>query len=377
MQRIGFSRLFIRRAPLLASALLLYGVSSWGQDTPEIVTTVSWGGQYQKALFEDWILPRAKSLGVTVRGQSYSGEYKTITEMVQSGTVTWDLVQVETFYAALARDLGILEKFDPPVSPGRISLPLQIQTLQDYAFPTIGWSYVLAWNHDVLTSRLQESREPNSWNDLWNYRQFPGQRALRDTPQGNIEIALLADGLTKEQIVEQLYKQHDFSLVDRAFRKLDEIRDQTIWWESGDQLQRELETGRATLVAAWNGRVWLARHKPITRPNTTFDIRLTFKDAILDHDWWIIPKGAPNAKVAAKLVNALYDDINGAIKFARSLGYGPPIKGWDNQIRREDELYTYMPTTTDNLRDQLPLSPDFWAKHYTELADRWTRWKAK
>ncbi|MGH8615769.1 MAG: hypothetical protein ACREYF_28085 [Gammaproteobacteria bacterium] len=88
MQRVRHSRLFTHRALLLASALLLYGVLSWAQDTPEIVTTVSWGGQYQKALFEDWILPRAKNLGVTVRGQSYSGEYKTITEMVQSGTVT-------------------------------------------------------------------------------------------------------------------------------------------------------------------------------------------------------------------------------------------------------------------------------------------------
>jgi putative spermidine/putrescine transport system substrate-binding protein len=47
-------------------------------------------------------------------------------------------------------------------------------------------------------------------------RRFPGPRSLRNHPVDNLEFALLADGAA----MDKLYPID----MDRAFRKLDEIR---------------------------------------------------------------------------------------------------------------------------------------------------------
>jgi putative spermidine/putrescine transport system substrate-binding protein len=212
---------------------------------------------------------------------------------------------------------------------------------------------------------------------LWDFRQYPGKRALRDVPQGNIELALIASGMSKEDVADQLYVHEDLGLLDQAFEKLDEIRDNIIWWESGNQIQRELEGSRVILAATWNGRVWAATKTPLTAPKDKPDVRLTYNDAVLDYDWWIIPKGSKNPRLAAELVSSLYAHPEGASRFADALGYGPPIRGWESLLPHNPSLVQQMPTTEKNMNQQLMSNPDFWAKYYTEISERWRLWRAK
>jgi spermidine/putrescine-binding protein len=58
---------------------------------------------------------------------------------------------------------------------------------------------------------------------------------------------LLGDGVPPEN----LYPLD----VDRALGKLDTIREQILWWETGAQLQQQLADGEVALSSAWNGRV--------------------------------------------------------------------------------------------------------------------------
>lgn len=115
----------------------------------DTVTVVSWGGKYQDALFKDWIRPAAKESKISISGHSYIGEYKSITRMVEAGAVSWDLIQVETYYAAQAKKHGRLERFDPQVPSEDIALPV-VPELKGYAYPVIGYSYALAWNQKNL-----------------------------------------------------------------------------------------------------------------------------------------------------------------------------------------------------------------------------------
>jgi putative spermidine/putrescine transport system substrate-binding protein len=360
---------------ILSTILIIIFLGCSKKDNNEIVV-VSWGGQYQDALFNDWVLPSAKNSKINIIGRSYTGEYKNVTRMIESKSIAWDLIQVETFYAAEAMNSKLLEKFDPPVPRDKIVESVNFKGLGDYAFPTIGWSYVLAWNNNVINKLPLKPGPPQTWKDFWDVKKYPGKRALRNTPQGNIEIALFADGLSGEDIRTSLYEKNDLELVDRALKKLDQIKKDILWWKAGDQIQRDLESGNVVLAATWNGRVWLARRNPLTEPRKTFDVQLNYNQAILDYDWWIIPKGSKHIQEASRLINGLYDNMPGAIKFANDLGYGPPIKGWEDSNIDKD-LLKYMPTTKDNSSKQLVSDPNFWQRNHTEISEKWQAWQSK
>ena len=62
------------------------------------------------------------------------------------------------------------------------------------------------------------------------------------------ETLLLADGVP----ADKLYPLD----LDRAFKKLDEIKPHiTVWWTSGAQSAQLLNDGEVDMVMAWNGRV--------------------------------------------------------------------------------------------------------------------------
>ena len=46
--------------------------------------------------------------------------------------------------------------------------------------------------------------------------------------------------------------------VDRAFAKLDTIKDEVIWWEAGAQPPQLLADGEVVMTTAYNGRIFNA-----------------------------------------------------------------------------------------------------------------------
>ena len=43
--------------------------------------------------------------------------------------------------------------------------------------------------------------------------------------------------------------------VDRAFKKLDTIKKDIVWWEAGAQPPELLANGEVIMTSAWNGRI--------------------------------------------------------------------------------------------------------------------------
>lgn len=73
---------------------------------------------------------------------------------------------------------------------------------------------------------------PSTVADIFDVERFPGSRALRRTPRVNLAWALLADGVPESGIYAAL--DTDAGL-DRAFAKLDTIRDSIVWWDGGEE----------------------------------------------------------------------------------------------------------------------------------------------
>ena len=79
---------------------------------------------------------------------------------------------------------------------------------------------------------------------------------MRRVPQGNLEFALMADGVPRDQVYPALSTPEG---LERAFRKLDTIKDEVIWWEAGAQPQQMLADGEVVMSTAYNGSVFNAR----------------------------------------------------------------------------------------------------------------------
>ena len=77
------------------------------------------------------------------------------------------------------------------------------------------------------TDAYAEGKAPQTWADLFDLKQFPGKRTLADNPVSSLEIALLADGVAPDK----LYPLD----ADRALKKLDTIKPDTIFWSTNSQ----------------------------------------------------------------------------------------------------------------------------------------------
>ena len=117
---------------------------------------------------------------------------------------------------------------------------------------------------------------------MWDLDKFPGGRAFPnfDDPWRVLAAALLADGVSKEDL---------FPLdLDRAFRKLDTVRDDvTLWWKTGDQSVQGFRNGEYDL-----GQIWLTRAKAMK--NEGLQIGWSYKASFLVGDRIALIKGAPN-----------------------------------------------------------------------------------
>jgi putative spermidine/putrescine transport system substrate-binding protein len=84
---------------LTASAGLALLASSAGGMTAQAadqLTVVSWGGAYGMSQIEAYHKPFSKENGVEILSEDYNGGLAQIRAQVESGNVTWDLVDLET-----------------------------------------------------------------------------------------------------------------------------------------------------------------------------------------------------------------------------------------------------------------------------------------
>ena len=110
--------------------------------------------------------------------------------------------------------------------------PLDPQFVSECAIPVLQYAFTIAYNTDVFPDD-----HPTSWADFFNVEKYPGKRGFwRSVTSGIFEAALLADGVP----ADQLYPLD----IDRAFRKLDSIKEHIVFYDTGDQQVQLVASGR-------------------------------------------------------------------------------------------------------------------------------------
>ncbi len=320
------------------------------------LVVVSYGGANKQAQTQAYYQPYGKVRGVNVIGAEWNGETAKIKSMVDSRTVSWDVVEVDAQLAGRGCEEGLLEKIDPSKLDSRSDMmPGAIQPCAVGLFVS---STALAYS----PSRLKGT--PTGWKDFWDIKKFPGKRGLRKGALYTLEIALLADGVPQKDIYKLLATRAG---ADRAFRKLDQIKSHIQWWESGSQAPQYLLAGDVVMTSAYNGRVTNARKEGK-------DVQLVWSSGIYEMDYWAIPKGSPRKEEAMRFI-AFASRAENQKAFSDIIPYGPTNRKVLPLLAASTAAE--LPTAPKNLVGAMPLNADFWIEHGEDLEQRFNSWSSR
>jgi len=352
------------RRPTLALMTSAFALGAASAVSAQDLTVVSWGGQYTYSQVEAYHKPFAEKTGINIISEDYTGNVAPIRAQVQSGNVTWDVVDVELSDAIRLCDEGLIEEIDhsmlPPAPDGTPAEEDFIEgALQPCAVATITWSTIYAFNEEAFP---EDGPQPSTIEDFFDVEAFPGKRGVRKWPKAIMEMALMADGVAPEDVYDVLATDEG---VDRAFAQLDRIKDEIVWWEAGAQAPQLLADGEVVMTTAYNGRIYGAQ----VEEDQPFEI--VWDGQNLDLDLWVIPAGAPNRDAALEFIKFSTDTQRLADQ-AKYISYGPARQSSFPLV--EKEMQPHMPTNPENLQNALVSDPLFWADYQEELNQRFNTW---
>ena len=329
------------------------------------LTVVSWGGAYTKSQMLAFVTPYRQTKNRWVNVEDYNGGLAQIRAQVRSLNVKWDVVDMELANAIRGCREGLFEKIDhsvlPPASDGTPAVKdFYAETLHDCFVGQNIWATVIAYNPVQLSAR-----RPSTLADFFDVEKFPGARGLRNTPVVNLEWALMADGVPVDQVYRVLSTE---SGVNRAFKALERIKQNIVWWEEGSQPVNLLRNRKVVMTSAWNGRIYNALK------DHNEDLAIVWDGQVWDLAVWVIPKGTANLKEALDFLVFASDPKRMAVE-AEHIAYGPARKS--SMALVGDSVRKHLPTAKENTRSALQIDYKWWAVHQKAMEVRFARWREK
>lgn len=334
------------------------------------ISVVTWGGAIEASQVEAYNKPFAAKTGIKVNTLSADDPAVLLRTQVEAGNVTSDVFDVTLSDAIRLCDEGALVEIDPAsLPPGADGTPATEDfiegSLQDCGVSTIFAGTVIAYD----TTKFQGD-QPKTVADFFDTAKFPGKRALAKNPRRTLHFALMADGVPADQVYEALATPEG---VDRAFAKLDTIKDDIVWWEAGAQPPQLLADGEVSMATAYNGRIFDAAI------NEGKPFQVIWDGQYLELNTFVIPNGAPHPEEALEYVK-FATGSEALAGQARYISYGParlsstPLIG----LYKDDktEMALHLPTAPENMKNAVIEDPEFWADHDAELSERFNNWLA-
>ncbi|MGR3449936.1 MAG: ABC transporter substrate-binding protein [Paracoccus sp. (in: a-proteobacteria)] len=338
--------------------------------TAQEVNIVSWGGAYERSQVEAYNKPFTEETGIKVNMIAADDPATPLNAQVEAGNVTGDVFDIEVSSAIRLCDEGALVEIDPatlpPAPDGTPAVDDFVEgALQDCAVANIVWGTVIAYNTEKF-----EGDAPTTAADFFDTEAYPGKRGLPKNPKRTLYLALIADGVPADEVYDVLSTDEG---VDRAFAKLDTIKDNVVWWEAGAQPVQLLADGEVSMTTVYNGRVFDA----MVAENQPFEV--IWDGQYMDMDMFVIPKDAPNPEAAMEYLKFATDTQRLADQ-AKYIAYGPARKSSTTMVGMyEDgktEMAPHMPTAEANMQNAVLDDPEFWADHDAELTERFNSWLA-
>lgn len=317
---------------------------------PSQIVTVNTGGPYLAATLEASGKSFTQATGIKVIGDGPQSLAK-IQQMVKSGNITWDVVEVPPVFTL--RHCGTLFQ----------ELPADLQNRKDVlpgfgnacGVPVAGYANLMLYN-----TKTFPNGGPKNWAEFFDVQKFPGKRGLWNGAEGvNLEIALLADGVAPKD----LYPLD----LDRAFAKLTKLRPNIVFWSAGAQSTQMMESQEVDMLMAWSSRAY-----PALKNGAPFEP--VWNQHIIYNNVLTILKGAPNPTASANYIRTALTPANQA-RVSELFPVAPAVIGATPKLDAAGvKIFAGTPERTASaVRPNLQWVAD----NSAEIQKRWTEWLNK
>ena len=156
--------------------------------------------------------------------------------------------------------------------------------------------------------------------------------------------------------------------VDRAFRKLDEIKPHvTVWWKSGDQSQQIFRTREVVMAMLFSGRAFRLRSEEIR-------LGISWNGAPLDAAFWAATKGAQHPNAGLALLDFIYTRPKAHAEFAaESFGSTAQREAIDFLPADAKASSVLQPANWSRI---VRVDHDWLAENREKVLQRWSTWIA-
>jgi len=332
---------------LLAAVAVL---AAWPANTYAL-TVVTRGETTQSAIADAYIGPFTALTAIPIHRENWDGNMDTLrAKAAESG---WDLVQVNAEELASGCNDGLFEKLDWAAIGGKDHY--QPMAVSDCGVGVMVHNMVLAWDHDKFQTTP-------TWSDFWDVAKYPGKRGLAKSAHGALEFALMADGVAPADVYKTLGTGEG---VDRAFRKLDQLKPYIVWWQTPSEAAKILGSGDVLMTATPSDVIVMANQ------NEKRNFGIQFGGSLFEPRFWAMLKGGQNLRDAQQF---LY--VTGAPALeARLFRAGGDIglaKGVNEFLTPEQQAMS--PTFPANAGGALRVDNGFWHDNLAKLQARFDAW---
>jgi putative spermidine/putrescine transport system substrate-binding protein len=342
----------------MPSRLLLAAVAvlaAWSPAFARDLTVVSRSEAMQAAVLAAYAEPFTAATDIPVVQQVWDGGLDTLRTRAKAADNEWDVVEVDPDELATGCGEGLFEKLDWSAIGGKDHY--NGQGVSDCGAGAAVSSTVLAWDKDKFQATP-------TWTDFWDVAKYPGKRGLRAGVRGNLEIALLADGVAPGDVYKTLASGEG---IDRAFRKLDQLKPYIVWWQTDADAVRILGSGDVLMTSAPSPRIAMANQQE----HRNFGLQWTA--SLYEVESWAVLKGSPDLRQALQF---LYFAGNAAVQ-ARMLRVGGEAglaKGMNDAL--PPEALALSASNPSALQAGLKSDAGFWRDNLGKLRQRFETWQA-
>ncbi|MFK4492226.1 ABC transporter substrate-binding protein [Bradyrhizobium sp. USDA 336] len=271
------------------------------------VVVFSYGGTYTKALRKAVFEPFTQATGISVVDVVADFAEPQVRAMSEAGRVDWDVAMIDAQNYPAMDQAGMFL----PIDYGLWDDEALKGTSQDARIKDA----VVAFRSVTMIAYDQRAFPkggPKDWQGFWDLKAFPGPRGLGPNARHNLVFALQADGVAKSD----LWPLTD-DKIERAFKKLDQIKSQIPkWWVAGGEPVTLLMNREYAATSCPDGRA-------IGAIRQAAPLRIVWDGGNLNYIYWTVLKGGPNSSNAQKLL-AFVNRAEIAAAYTMGVGYPGP-----------------------------------------------------
>lgn len=291
--------------------------------------------------------------GLTVQQQIWNGGIDALRAQAKLPDNSWDLVLLDPEELGDGCAEGLLARLDWSAIGGKDHY--QPAAVSDCGLGAMVSDTVLSWDKDKLPV-------VPSWADFWDVAKYPGKRGLRKGVRGNLEIALMADGVAPADVYKTLSTSEG---VDRAFHKLDQLRPYLVWWSSTADAGTILASGDVLMTSAPSSEI------AVMNDRNHRNFGLQWGGGLYEVLSWGIMKGTTLPRAAQQYLY-LSGMLSAEQRLLQKGGDAGLARGFNESL--PPELAAVSASNPTNLTNALRIDAGFWHDNLARLRQRFAAW---